>query len=138
MQHIICSRTASSLLFAMLLREMLHMHDSSIIWKSDHLATEKNTLDIDGYTHEYLLAEFERRYGQVRWFHDHTENMEALRQQLQAAIAEEGDAEAYTSIARAILSNNLASLPGMLRKSVSPADTLRLLTSSFARAGWAQ
>lgn len=137
MRHIICSRSLSSLVFATLLRNMLQMRDSLIIWKADHLATEKPALDIDGYTHEYLLAEYERRYGQLSWFHGHTEEMAMLQQELQEVITTEDNIDRLLPLAELILQNNIKELAAVMEKRRITQNAVRLLTAPFVKAGWA-
>lgn len=137
MRHILCSRSLSSLLFANLLRDMLVMRDSSIIWKETTTSNGKITgvLDMDAYTHEHLLAEYERRYGRVTWFHDHTEAMEQLRTDLQEIIvtSQEAGAEYFSDLAEAILGNRLEEVKAYVTRRRAPS-ALQLLTSSFAKA----
>ena len=141
MSHIICSQTLSSLLSATLLRDMLQMRDSSIIWKVDHLATEKNitVIDIDTYTQEYLVAEYERRYGQISWFHDHTEAMHALRERMQDYVSNSFEAEpaSFAALVDAILHNRLETVHRLLDRRQLAGNALQLLTSPFVKAGWA-
>ena len=139
MTHITCSHTVSSLVFAHLLRAMLGLHDSVIIWKDRAPSNAKNTLAIDTYTHEYLLSEFERRYGQVDWFHDHSSSFAEMKEMFQQLLdSEQAEAEEYSEIITHILHNETSSLSRQLQKVKKSVSSFQLLTSPFAKAGWAQ
>lgn len=140
MHSILCSRSLSSALFAEILRTMLVMRSSLIIEKGTSSSNEKTSgdIDIDLYTHEYLLAEFERRHHRLQWFHDHTEHMVTLRDALSTFIQEwEGPMQDLSPVLEAIVHNDLDAVPAFIKKHTKQR-TLQLLTSPLVRAGWAQ
>lgn len=115
------------------------MHDSAIIWKDCAPSNVKNSIAIDSYTHETLLTEFERRYGQVSWFHDHSSNLEEQKIQLQGLLdTSDLAAKEYKESMEGILRDNIAPLVKLLSKRRKVSSSFNLLTSSFAKAGWAQ
>lgn len=139
MTYITCSYTVSSVIFAHLLKMMLGLHDSVIIWKDLSPSNAKNTVSIDSYTHEYLLVEYERRYGSVAWFHDHSEIFSEAKDLFQQVLdTHEGEAETYSEIVRNILENNTSKVAGQLSRLQRPLPTLKMLTTSLRQTGWAQ
>lgn len=134
MTSLLCARTPQSVLFAVLLRRMLQMHRSSIIWKDAHLAMEKSAIDMETYTYETLAQEYERRYGPLRWFHDHTQERLALEEQLETYLTRTGDLGTMIRCAEALLEDRWETIPTLLLPSWKDALHFPLLTSRLELA----
>jgi len=113
---------------------MLHMEDSTIIWKGMYETKAKHSIDIDSYTFESLATEFERRYGKIAWFQNHTENMEILRSAFAEYVAHTQNIDALIPLAEAILQNQVDTVSSHLHKPKGVVQTLRLLTSQLELA----
>lgn len=105
MSHTIFIRAnLQSLVFATILQRLLST--SMEILPQSTKTTSKQGLFLEEYNWEYLLMEYERRYGKVQWFHDFQDKEEQLEIAFQSHIEHGGfekTVNSFTPLALEIL-----------------------------------